>query len=258
MTMKLGDAHLITLAERPALIAEIPGVLAGAWPRFMLEGRPGHGVDLTQLLTAFPAHQALLLTRTDDLLGVGLSLPMGWDQSTIRLPAGWDGAVTAAADFHRRGGGSPTMVCALSITMTPAGIGRGLAAQLIGALKVAATRAGAASMIAPVRPIHKSRHPLIPLDQYLTWRTAAGEMFDPWVRLHLRLGGMIAGITFPSMTISGSIADWEGWTSLALPSSGEHLIPGGLVPLRVDRDADIGIYQEPNVWIVHHTSAGCG
>ena len=102
-----------------------------------------------------------------------------------------------------------------------------------------------------MRPTLKNLYPLIPMEDYLAWRTPTGSVFDPWVRLHLRLGGRQERVAFPSMTITGSVDQWEDWTGLALPGSGDHVIPGGLVPLRVDREAGTAVYQEPNVWIIH-------
>lgn len=51
--------------------------------------------------------------------------------------------------------------------------------------------------------------------------------------------------------MSGTVAEWEGWTGLALPESGEYVIPDGLSVLRVDREGDVGVYEEPNVWMRH-------
>jgi GNAT superfamily N-acetyltransferase len=249
----LATARVVTLADRPDLAAAIPGVLASRWPAFMLAGRPGHDVDLARLAVAAPHHQVLLLDEAGEVLGVGLSVPLNWDGTTGGLPAGWDGAVTAGADLLARGG-APTAVSALSITLAPAATGRGFAADMIRALREAAARAGAGALIAPVRPVLKSRHPRTPMARYLTWRTAEGRVFDPWVRLHLDLGGTILGVAYPSMTISGTVAEWQEWTGVPMPCSGEYVIPGGLRPLLVDAAADRGVYREPNVWIAHRTT----
>lgn len=56
-----------------------------------------------------------------------------------------------------------------------------------------------------------------------------------------------------SMVISGSVAEWEMWTGRCFPDSGPYVIPGALVPITIDREANVGIYLEPNVWMVHHT-----
>ena len=54
------------------------------------------------------------------------------------------------------------------------------------------------------------------------------------------------------MRISGSVAEWEDWTKLAFPESGTYVVPGALVPVEIDRERDVGVYVEPNVWM-HHT-----
>jgi len=47
------------------------------------------------------------------------------------------------------------------------------------------------------------------------------------------------------------VAEWESWTGLPLPGSGDYVIPDGLAVLHVDRDADLGSYHDPNVWMRH-------
>jgi hypothetical protein len=54
-----------------------------------------------------------------------------------------------------------------------------------------------------------------------------------------------------SMTISGTVAEWQDWLGMALPDSGRYVVRGGLAPLVVDRQADTGLYREANVWVVH-------
>jgi hypothetical protein len=53
------------------------------------------------------------------------------------------------------------------------------------------------------------------------------------------------------MYIPGTVAQWEEWTEMAFPESGEYVIPGALVPITIDCEADHGEYVEPNVWCVH-------
>jgi hypothetical protein len=241
---------LTTLAERPELAAGIPDLLAARWPAFLLGGAPGHGADLTGLILANPGHQVVLTGEDGTLAGAGLSVPVRWDGTRDGLPAGWDGAVAAAARLHADGG-RPDAACALSITLAPAASGRGNARRLLDALRAATGRAGGHALIAPVRPVYKSRYPLIAMDRYLTWRTPTGEPFDPWLRLHTAAGGRVLGVAYPSMSVTGSVAAWSAWTGMALPGHGSYLVPGGLVPLRVRRDAQSAVYREPNVWVSH-------
>jgi len=57
-----------------------------------------------------------------------------------------------------------------------------------------------------------------------------------------------------SMRITGTIAEWEQWAGMAFPESGAYVVPGALVPVEIDRAADLGVYVEPNVWVVHNLS----
>jgi hypothetical protein len=53
------------------------------------------------------------------------------------------------------------------------------------------------------------------------------------------------------MRVTGTVAQWEDWTGLTLPATGTYVVPGGLVPVRIDRERDTGEYVEPACW-VHH------
>ena len=49
----------------------------------------------------------------------------------------------------------------------------------------------------------------------------------------------------------GTVADWERWTGLALPESGEYVLRGAMNPVTINRDGDEGVLTEQNVWMVH-------
>jgi hypothetical protein len=102
-----------------------------------------------------------------------------------------------------------------------------------------------------VRPTWKHRYPLTSIDRYIEWRRADGELLDPWLRAHERMGAEILAVAPESMTIPGTIASWEEWTGMAFPDSGDYVVPGALVPVSVDRERDLGLYVEPNVWMRH-------
>lgn len=91
----------------------------------------------------------------------------------------------------------------------------------------------------------------MPIERYMTWRRDDGLPFDPWLRLHERLGGRMLAPCPGSTRISASVAEWESWTAMAFPESGEYVVPGALAVVRIDRDRDVGEYVEPNVWVRH-------
>jgi hypothetical protein len=53
------------------------------------------------------------------------------------------------------------------------------------------------------------------------------------------------------MSYRAPVADWEEWTGMSFPESGPYIIPGGLQPVQIDRAADVGLYYDPNIWVVH-------
>jgi hypothetical protein len=68
-----------------------------------------------------------------------------------------------------------------------------------------AARSGYSSLIAPVRPTWKERYPLIPMDEYARWTREDGLPFDPWLRVHARLGAQLLEVCPASMrTVSTS------------------------------------------------------
>jgi hypothetical protein len=96
---------------------------------------------------------------------------------------------------------------------------------------------------------------LTPIGRYVHWERDDGLPFDPWLRVHARLGAEILGIAPASMDIRGTVGDWEAWTGMAFPESGEYVVPGALVPVTIDCEADLGVYVEPNVWMSHPVAA---
>jgi hypothetical protein len=65
------------------------------------------------------------------------------------------------------------------------------------------------------------------------------------------VGARIIKPCHEAMIISGTRADWEGWTGLKFPQSGTYYIPGALNPMEMNVEKDEGVYVEPNVWMVH-------
>jgi len=121
-------------------------------------------------------------------------------------------------------------------------------------MRSTAARHGLGDLIAPVRPTWKSRYPLTPMERYVRWRRDDGLPFDPWIRLHVRLGGEILAVCLESLVVRGTVAEWEGWTGLAFPESGDYVVEGGLVPVTIDRARDVGRYADPNLWMRHRAA----
>lgn len=171
---------------------------------------------------------------------------MRWDGSVDDLPAGIDGAI--ARGFEE---GGANVLCALVIMIPRRLQGSGLSAGAVRAMLELARDRGLEALVAPVRPSWKERYPLVPIEAYAGWRRADGLLFDPWMRVHERLGAAVLKPEPRSLRITGAIADWEEWTGMPFPESGEYSFPGGLTTVSIDRESDRGSYWEPNVWMHH-------
>jgi GNAT superfamily N-acetyltransferase len=161
------------------------------------------------------------------------------------LPSGWDEAFVRGMTSDRE----PTVLSALAISVSPNRQGQQLSSRMIHAFKDTARSAGLSAVIAPVRPTWKERYPLIPIERYLEWRRDDGRHFDPWIRIHERVGGEILAAAPRSMVITAPLADWEEWTGMAFPDDGDYIFPGCLAPLTVVDG--VGTHVEPNVWMKH-------
>jgi GNAT superfamily N-acetyltransferase len=235
--------QVFTYAERPDLADRIDEIGA-AFPEFI------YHADVTvvhwhRLRQELPELQLVLYDdEGDSVVGRGHTIPA----STARgLPAGVDDLLE-----RRFGAGlreEPDVLSALLAIVDPGRQGEGLSAAIIEAMRRVAAEAGLRELIAPVRPTLKERYPLIPLERYVHWRRDDGLPFDPWIRLHVRLGAELADVCPESMRVTGTVAEWEEWTGLHFPDEGDYVVPGALVPVTFAEG--LGVYVEPNVWMRH-------
>jgi hypothetical protein len=235
--------QVFTYAERPDL-AERTGEVGNPWPEFILHA------DVTvvhwrKLAEELPEFQLVLYDDHGDVVvGRGQTVPASTSNG---LPAGLDDLLECRFGTGPRE--EPDVLGALVAIVDPGRQGEGLSASIINGMRRIAAAAGFHELIAPVRPTWKERYPLTPLERYVHWRRDDGLPFDPWIRLHVRLGAELAEVCPESMRVTGTVAEWEEWTGLLFPDDGDYVVPGALVPVTFEEG--IGVYVEPNVWMRH-------
>ena len=238
-----------TAAERPDLWER--GISSeSVWPEYNLHGDVlnrwwGH---LDEDLAEF---QFVLYDEGhDEVVAEGHTGPFTWDGSDSTLPPGIDAAIEQIF-AEVRAGESGNTLCALAAETPREGRRRGLAIELLEAMRAIGQRHRLTHLVAPVRPSLKERYPITPIEQYVSWRREDGQLFDPWMRVHERLGARVSTPLPRSLRITGTVDEWQAWTGLDFPESGEYVFPEGLATVHIDRSADRGSYWEPNVWMVH-------
>ena len=237
---------------RSFTVSERPDLAEPAWERTRdtMPEYNNHGDVLNvywpRLTEELPEFQFHLVGNEDEILARARSIPVRWDGTIGGLPDGIDGAI--ARGFEQ---GAANALCALVI-MVPRDLqGRGLSAEAVRAMAEIGRSHGLQSLIAPVRPSWKDRYPLVPIERYAGWRRRDGLPFDPWMRVHERLGAATLKPEPRSLRITGTVGEWEDWTGMAFPESGDYWFPGGLATVGIDREAESGRYWEPNVWMRH-------
>ena len=236
--------RLVRYADRPDLRARRHAELSAVtFPEYMHHNEPGNRY-WGRLYSDFPDFQVALLDG-NDLAAEAHAIPVPWDGSEDDLPGGWDEGFVRGMTSERE----PTALMALAISVAPGRQGRQLSSRMIETFKEKARGAGLTAVLAPVRPTWKERYPLIPIERYMEWRRGDGSHFDPWIRIHERVGGEIIAPAPESMVIRAPVTEWEEWTGMRFPEDGEYIFPGCLATLVV-LDG-LGTHVEPNVWLRH-------
>lgn len=242
--------QVVTAEERPDLFerARIEGLFEVLWPEYNLHGAHA-ALYFGALVTRFAHLQALFIDRrTSEAVARARTIPFWWDHTLEGLPRGIDAVGLRAIEDPRR----PTALSALSAEVRSEYQRTGLSSLVIATMATMARRVGLGPLVAPVRPAWKDRFPLNSIVDYASWQRRDSLPFDPWIRVHVRLGARILRPEPNSMEFTASLSDWEDWTGMRFHRDGRYIFPGGLTPLTVE--GGVGRYWEPNVWMLHKVS----
>ncbi|PGH44705.1 N-acetyltransferase [Micromonospora sp. WMMA1996] len=241
---------IMTLAERPDLAPLLDDGFDGAWPPFMLWDPMG-SVYYSVADELYPefVFAAVDPAEPDRVVARAYAVPLRWTED--ELPdGGWDRMIQRAT-LGRLTGSAPNLVSALEICVRPDRRGEGLSALMLAAMRAAVARHGFDTLVAPVRPSGKAAVPDVPMAEYAARRRPDGLPEDPWLRVHVRAGGVVERVAPRSMAVTGTLADWRRWTGLPFDTSGPVHVPGALAPVLVDVAHDHAAYVEANVWVRH-------
>jgi GNAT superfamily N-acetyltransferase len=219
------------------------------WSEFMFHD-PVSGKNWEKLFEYFPEYQ-FSLTCDDEIIGVGNCLPFYWDKCFDELPEeGWDWVFEKGVSDYEKGV-KPNVLNGLQIAVNAKWQGQGVSTKVLKEMAAIAKVNGLDYVTIPVRPSLKSKYPLTSIDHYINWKRDDGLPFDPWLRVHARFGGKIIKPCHEAMRIPGRIQEWEKWTGMTFPESGEYVVNGALNPIVISLEEDLGVYIEPNIWVLH-------
>ncbi|MFF5446708.1 N-acetyltransferase [Streptomyces sp. NPDC012888] len=240
---------ITTIADRPELADRLFD-MEDTWPAFAVQD-PLAWLLYGRIVAEFPEY-VLIATEGDTVVARAFSLPFALGAAGRgTLPArGWD-QILMWAFADRRRGTEPDTVSAIEVSVAAGRQGEGLSGRMLTAMRENARSRGFAEVVAPVRPNGKPAEPDTPIHEYAFRTREDGLPHDPWLRVHVRLGGVVDSVAPLSMTISGSLAEWREWTGLPFDEPGPVRVPGALVPVHCDPGQGYAVYVEPNVWVRH-------
>lgn len=235
------------LNEKPNFRESVNRLSDDSWPIFLKHGNITRWISLFEI---FPEYQLLICDSEGNLLAAGHTAPIHWDGTISDLPQTMEGILVRAEQTSQKGK-NPNTLCALSAMVSSEHQGQGLSSRLIQEMRALTKNWAYSSLIAPIRPIWKSRYPLIPMENFVEWKRQDGAPFDPWIRVHWKLGAQPLCVAPNTLTVEGTSADWESWTGMVFPESGSYVIPGALQPMEMNSKKNLGRYEEPNYWMIH-------
>lgn len=245
------DITITSVAERPEL-RDLVWEMPDSWPEFL-----DHDLVAEALFGAVASEYLdLALVATDDTdgsivaHGTAVAFRLDTDGRQSLPDTGWDQALVWASRDLRRGV-EPDVANALEVSVRPDVQGQGLSSRMIAAMRDAARARGLETLVACVRPSHKHLEPSMSMTDYVARTNDDGLPADPWLRVHVRVGGVIERIAPASQTVGASLSQWREWTGEAFDQDGATFVPDGLGPAHASVADDHAVYIEPNVWVRH-------
>src|SRR2546428_644279 len=178
------------------------------------------------------------------------AVPLVWSGDVADLPSSI-AEILRRAKADSDAGRAPNVLCALAAMVDARYRGQGMSPVAVRAMADLARAHGLRTLLAPVRPADKGAYPLTPMERYARWQNDDGLPMDRWIRVHARMRADVLAVAPRTLLITGTVGDWERWTEMRFPDSGSYVVPGALQPVVIDRKADEGRYEDPNVWMRH-------
>jgi GNAT superfamily N-acetyltransferase len=242
------ELTISVLADRPDL-AEALWAMENPWPEFMRHDPIG-GLFYGNVVDRFADYVLVAQDEMGAVVAQAFSVPFVLGDSDLPVN-GWDGVIRGGllASVH---GEQPDAVSAVEIVVRTDLQGHGLSGQMLAAMRANAARHGLAELVAPVRPNGKTDvHE--PMSTYAFRTRDDGLPVDPWLRVHVRAGGVIDRVAPRSMVVPGTLEEWREWTGLPFDTTGPVEVPKALAPVWCDVEHGTATYVEPNVWVRHRT-----
>jgi len=237
--------HVHALRDRMDLIENLRELNRKSWPDFIIYG---DAYSWRRYYDELSDHILLLTDRDDELIGGGFTVPVAWSGKHDDLPSTIEEIIENGLATD---GTQVNTLIPVAALVDRRCRGQNLSSEILKQIKTFAIHKGFKHLVIPVRPTWKTRYPLQSMEQFSKWQTKDGLFYDPWLRTHQRLGATVMKCVESTLKIEGTLEDWEKWTGMVFPESGAYIVKGALQPVQIDVESNLGVYDEPNVWMRH-------
>jgi len=238
---------IVNFKQRPDLYDSQQEICGKAFPTFLYYSEIA--ANTWEKMIEYYKEYQLLFLKEDKIICIFNCMPMNLDFSDEELPDeafDW-GMEKGIKDFEK--GKEINAALGVQIIIPKEHQGKGISSIALVEIKNMCVKMGIRKLIIPVRPTLKSKYPINDIDNYIKWKNEKGLPFDPWLRVHFKQKGKIIGTCSKAVEIKGTVEQWETWTNMKFPESGMYVVEGALCPISLNREINLGVYTEPNVWV---------
>lgn len=234
-------------ALSPSQLVHYNDAISKAFPQIISES-PVIKRNWSKLERYFPQHQQFLISAEDQLIGFINTVPFHFDKALSKLPdTGWDWMFEKGITDYENSV-KPNYLGGLQVIVRQEFQKQGYSKRILNHAKTIFKTLGYDNLLIPIRPTKKHEFPAMAMTSYLNLKEK-GEIFDPWIRTHVKGGAEVIKVCKQSMTMKGDVEFWEAMLQRKILQSGKHKLEGALELISIDFENDTGVYREPNVWI---------
>jgi len=241
--------RLYTISQDPSLKKEFDALHLDAWPKYF-SGSPILKNYWNQIYKIFPGFQFALVDNVGQVAGIGNSIPIYWDGQPGSLPAGWDATIEKGfKDFENNV--TPNTLVIVSGVIAPRLKRSGASNLLIDCFRALSRNAGFHHFIVILRPVFKTQHQELSIDDYCQLIDENNLVRDKWIQLHLKKGGVIIKTEPHSQFVSGTVEEWKKWENRTVDVGEKVYFDDTLDAVTFDPASGKGDYYDPGVWVDH-------
>ncbi len=243
----MSEFRVIPYLEQPELLKELANLEEESFPAFINDD-PVWAMISPHFYKEFAAFQFFIYDdEKKKVAGMCNNVPFNWDGNPDNLPT-YQGMMHTAISDWQGGNHKPNTLSGVLGLIDPEYRGQGVVEMLGFNVYGLCMEHGMSSIMIAVRPTIKDKYPMVSIEEYVQWKNVEGNMFDPWLRAQENMGGELIKVEPQSTVIDGTVAQWEGWTDMKFPVSGDYWVPGALSTVNIDLEKDLGRHFEPHVW----------